>query len=379
MDTYKILVIDDEIGICQAVQRALKITGYRVDTSTSSSEGMEKIKNNGYHLVLLDVMMPGTSGIDLIASIHEHDPEIVCIIITGYATVELAVRAIKEGAYDFLTKPFSVDDLNLAVNQGLERWKLSLEAKRTKAAEAEVQRLADEKVRLEELDRAKQQFIRLVTHELKAPVGSIINNLKLIQDGYATPEEQEHLINRSMARATEELDLINDMLELGRLQVIRLDAGKPVPLDKILQEVVRSFHDEIARKEINLTVTVPRGIPPVMGHPEQFKSLWTNLISNAINYTPKSGKISVSLRKEADQVVGAVTDTGIGIPEDEQGKLFTEFYRAHNAKDLEIPGTGLGLVIVKRAVEASGGQIAVKSELGSGSTFTFRIPYISKS
>src|SRR5512136_2489078 len=133
MKTPRILVIDDEIGICQGIQRALKPTGYQVDISTSSDKGLETIQKDHYNLVLLDVMMPGVSGIDLIASIHKHDPELVCIIITGYATVELAVRAIKHGAYDFLTKPFSVDDLLLAVSQGLERRRLSLESKRAEA------------------------------------------------------------------------------------------------------------------------------------------------------------------------------------------------------------------------------------------------------
>ena len=126
MNTPEILVIDDEIGICQAVQRVLQPSGYLVDASTSGTECLGLVRQGNYDLILLDVMMPGVNGIDLLTSIHEHDPEIVCIIITGYATVELAVQAIKHGAYDFLTKPFSVDDLLLAVSQGLERCRLSL-------------------------------------------------------------------------------------------------------------------------------------------------------------------------------------------------------------------------------------------------------------
>jgi DNA-binding NtrC family response regulator len=133
-------------------------------------------------------MMPDISGADLIASIHQRDPEIVCIFVTGYATVELAVRAIKQGAYDFLTKPFSVDDLMLAVNQGLERRRLSLETKRLQAVEAEARRLTEEKARLQEVVRAKLRFIRLVTHELQAPVAAIENYLQLILEGYVPQE-----------------------------------------------------------------------------------------------------------------------------------------------------------------------------------------------
>ncbi|HBX69414.1 MAG TPA: hypothetical protein DEH25_08530, partial [Chloroflexi bacterium] len=151
--------------------------------------GLSQARSGDYALVLIDVMMPDVSGIDLIASIHAVDPEIVCIIITGYATVELAVQSIKQGAYNFLTKPFSVDDLLLTIRQGLERRRLSLEARRVQTAEAAARRLAEEKARLEELDRAKRQFIRLVTHELQSPVSAIENYLKLILDGYVPPEQ----------------------------------------------------------------------------------------------------------------------------------------------------------------------------------------------
>ncbi|MBU4225562.1 MAG: response regulator, partial [Chloroflexi bacterium] len=224
MDNAKILVIDDEIGICEGIRRALAPQGLSVDIATSGAEGMQKIQSGGYDLTLLDIMMPGVSGIDLIAEIHRHDPEIVCIIITGYATVELAVQAIKQGAYDFLTKPFSVDDLTLAVNHGLERRQLTLEAWRLQAIEAEARRLNEEKARLEELDKAKRQFIRLVTHEMQAPVAAIQNYLQLILDGYVPPENQREIIAKCMARAQEEMDLIADLLELGQLQVL----AKPV-------------------------------------------------------------------------------------------------------------------------------------------------------
>ena len=178
--TAKILVIDDESGIREGVKRALTPQGYVVDGAENGAEGLRKIQSNGFDLVLIDVMMPGVSGIDLIASIHQHDSETVCIIITGYATVELAVRAIKQGAYDFLTKPFTVDDLMIVVNQGLERRKFSLEARRLQTIEVEAQQLVFEKSRLEELDKAKRQFYRLVTHELQAPVAAINNYLQLM-------------------------------------------------------------------------------------------------------------------------------------------------------------------------------------------------------
>ena len=376
-----ILVIDDEIGICEGIKRALTPQGFHVEMALNGEDGLQIIREGATDLVLLDVMMPGTSGIDLLASIHDHDPEIVCIIITGYATVELAVRAIKQGAYDFLTKPFSVDDLLLAVNQGIERRRLSLEAQRAQKIEAERRRLEEESARLEELNRAKQQFIRLLTHELQAPVNAIEYYLNLILEGYVPTEKTSETIRKCILRAQEERALINDLLELGNLQVLNEQGSAtvqttmvPVRLGDPLQEVLDTFREQAAQKKIDLTVSSAPDLPPVMGLPGQFKGLWRNLISNAIKYTPENGKVAVSLRLKGASLIGEVSDNGIGIPTEDQPQLFTEFFRAKNAKALNIPGTGLGLVIARKIVEAAGGHILVTSTPGTSTTFSFILP-----
>lgn len=375
MDEHnKILVIDDEVSLCEGIQRALQLENFQVDLSFDGQTGMEKVREGGYDLVLIDVMIPDVSGIDLISAIHKVDPEIVCVIITGYATIELAVQAIKRGAYDFLTKPFSVESLLLAIRQGLERRKLSREAQRVQAAEEEVQRLADEKKRLEELDRAKRQFIRLVTHELQAPVSAIENYLKLIQDGYIPPEEQPEILEKCMHRTQEERALIADLLELGHLEVLETFKKEDVNLGEVLQTVMDASQEEIKQKDLHFEVQIAPDLPDLKAAPEQIKSLWNNLINNAIKYTPKHGSISIQLGVDQGNIFGSVRDTGIGIPPEDQSQIFSEFHRAHNAKELEIPGTGLGLAIVKRIVEGLNGTLVVDSEIGQGSVFSFRIP-----
>jgi len=320
-------------------------------------------------------MMPDTSGIDLIPAIHQVDPEIVCIIITGYATVELAIRAIKQGAYNFLTKPFSVDELALAVNQGIEHQRLTLESRRLQAAEAESKHLAEEKARLEELDRAKWLFFRLMTHELQAPLSAIQSYLQLMLEGYIPPEKQHEIVEKCITRVEEEKKLINDLMELGRLQVIGpASDATSVRLDEVLRQVANELQSQAEQKNLQLNVEVDGHIPSVNGSPKLFKSLWENLIGNAIKYTPEGGAVTASLRVGNGQVVGAVKDTGIGIPVEEQGRLFSEFFRAKNAKALNLRGTGLGLVIIKKIVEGAGGTIQVESEEGRGSTFSFRLP-----
>ena len=375
MSEAKILVIDDEPGIREGCKRALNPQGYHVDAAESGDEGIQKVLANGFDLVLIDVMMPGISGIDLIASIHQHDPEIVCIIITGYATVELAVRAIKQGAYDFLTKPFTSDDLLLAVNQGLERRRLSLEAKRLQEVEIQAQRLAEEKNRLEELDKAKVAFIRLVTHELQAPIAAIQNYLRLMLDGYIPPEQQKEYIQRAEERASEQLALIADLLEFGKLREVKtIGRVAPVQVDEIMQKVIEEFSSQIDHKNLQLTVQIEPDLPVVNAVPGQVKSLWSNLISNAIKYTPQGGYVAVTLQTDGDKLISTVEDSGIGITEKDMQHLFEEFFRTDQAKASGETGTGLGLSIVKQIVESYGGEIKVTSQLGQGSRFLVSLP-----
>lgn len=376
-----ILVIDDEANICEGIKRALRPQGFQVESASSGQEGLEKVRQGGFGLVLLDVMMPDASGIDLIPAIHAHDPDIVCIVITGYATVELAIRAIKQGAYNFLTKPFSVDELTLAVNQGIEHQRLTLESRRLQAAEAESRRLADEKTRLEELDKTKKLFFRLMTHELQAPLSAIQSYLQLMVEEYLTPEQHKDILQKCITRLEEEKKLIGDLMELGRLQAIGpAPDTAPVQLGDILRQVAEELESQAAQKNLRLAVRIQENVPPVNGSPKLFKSLWENLLGNAIKYTLPGGEVTASLRVESEPragsraVVGEVRDTGIGIPAEEQGRLFEEFFRAKNAKALSLRGTGLGLVIVKRIVDGAGGSIRVVSQEGQGSTFTFTLP-----
>ncbi|MCS6907021.1 MAG: hybrid sensor histidine kinase/response regulator [Anaerolineales bacterium] len=370
----RILVIDDEQGIREGVKRALTPQGYIVETAENGEQGLALFRKEPFDLVLIDVMMPGISGIDLIREIHQVDPDAICIIITGYATVEMAVRAIKEGAYDFLTKPFTIDDLLLVVRQGLERRQLSLETQRLRRIEEQARKLEEEKARLEELDRAKMQFVRLVTHELQAPIAAIHTYLRLILDGYVSPEEQRRVLEKCLARAQEQMKLISDLLMLGRIQA-QIQEGKveELNMDEVLQSVVERMEPQAKEKGLEFRVWVQPASKIVLGNRDHFLSVWTNLISNAIKYTER-GFVEVTLRTEDGKVIGEVKDSGIGIPEDEQPHLFEEFFRASNAKKGSQQGTGLGLSIVKRVIEASGGEVWVRSKEGEGSLFGFWVP-----
>jgi signal transduction histidine kinase len=251
-------------------------------------------------------------------------------------------------------------------------------AQANQACELQVEELAELNVKLKELDKARTQFTLLVTHELRAPVAAIQSYLKLILDGYVPQEKQREILERSERRAGEQLDLIADLLELGRIQQKAVvDETEPVRVDETLQSVSEMMRPQAGEKEISFNVEITPNLPPVKAMPDQIKQVWTNLISNAIKYTKPGGIVVASVTQNPNYVVGVVQDTGIGIAPEHRSHIFEEFFRTDEAKAMERHGTGLGLSIVKRIVEVYGGQIWVESEVGKGSKFTFILPKIT--
>ena len=369
-----ILVIDDELGIREGCRRCLEPQGFAVETVATIQEGIHKIQECDFDLVLLDVMMPDGRGIDLLHACQEKDPDLVCVIITGYATVELAVEAIKRGAYDFVSKPFTTDLLLMTVNQGLERRRLSLETKRLQAIEREAAELVRDKEETERLDRFKTAFTLTVAHELRAPVTALQSLLLAMLKGYVPPDQQRDILQRAIERARELLDLVDDLLNLAaaREELTPLKR-KTLSLLDALERAVPLLRAQAEEKGVLFAMEV-RQRPLVEANFVQMEQFWTNLISNSVKYTPTGGQVTVTLDEEEGWAVGTVEDDGIGIAPENHDQVFEEFYRTPQAKEMEPHGTGLGLPLVKRIVETHGGTIEVESALGQGSRFTFRLP-----
>jgi signal transduction histidine kinase len=382
-----ILVVDDELGIREGCRRVLNREGHRVVVVATGEEGWQQIQSGQFDLVLLDVMMPDINGMELLKRTAAFDPDLVCIIITGYATIELAVQAIKEGAYDFIAKPFEANTLLMTVRQGLERRRLSLAARRLAQLEAEKEALErrnaelerealEQRMReLEQLDRVKSDFTRTVAHELRAPVAAIQSYLRLMLDGYISLEEQREYLARAEQRTSTQLELIADLLDLARLQNPDLSTKcEPVNAGESLQEVCELMNSQAQEKKIVFIASIPKETPTISADPKHIKQLWSNLVSNAIRYTPEGGAVSVTMEVQDGQVATSVSDTGIGISPEELPHIFEEFYRTKAAKTHSEVGTGLGLSLVKRIIETYHGHIDIQSTVGKGSTFTVTLP-----
>ena len=370
----RILVIDDEEGIRAGCWRALEPEGYIVETAATGQEGLRRFREGNFDMVLIDVVLPDMRGVDLLAPILEKDPDVVCVVITGYATVELAVQAIRSGAYDFLSKPFTADVLRMTVAQGLERRRLTLEARRLQKIEEEARELARAKEELERLDRFKTTFMLTVAHELRAPLNALQSFLWAILKGYIPPEEQQEVLGRAVQRVQELLDLVDDLLKLAAAKSEKgLEKREPVSLADVLEKVAPLFQKEAEAKGLAWAVEVGAR-PVVRADPDQMAQVWSNLISNAVKYTPAGGRVRVALEERDGWAIGTVEDTGIGIPPQDLERIFEEFYRTPQAKEVAPRGTGLGLPLVKQILEAHGGSITVESEVGRGSRFVFRLP-----
>lgn len=230
---------------------------------------------------------------------------------------------------------------------------------------------------LEVADRAKSDFVRMMTHEFRSPLSAVQSMLRLMEQGFAGPitEKQRDLVARSQRRIAFMLNMVKDLLELaaGKMEMLTEERTE-LDLGIIVRKVTDLAQAGAAEKGLAFTVDLPEGPLPVLGFQTGMERAVTNLVSNAIKYTPQGGTVAVQAYAEGDRLHLQITDSGIGIPEEAQARVFTEFYRARNAKALDVEGTGLGLVITKEVIEELGGQISLQSKVGEGSTFHVTLP-----
>ncbi len=369
----RILIIDDEAGIRQGCCRVLQPQGFTVETAENFQDGVGKIQESDYDLVLLDVMLPDGKGIDLLKPILERDPETVPIIITGYATVELAVDGIKKGAYNFISKPFTADLLSLTVNQGLEKRRLTLEARRLQAIEHEKAEMTRARDEAEKLNEFKSSFLLMMAHELRSPVSGAQSLVRTLLHGLAgeLKQQQFDLLSRVEIRLDYLLIMINDILTLASSKSIDIDQPlEQIQLQPLMHQVIESFDEEAKSQQVTVKFTAPSKSITVMATEKGLITVIRNLIGNAIKYSKHGGTVQIGIQKKPGEVMISVSDDGIGIPAEDIPHIWDEFFRAKNAHLSGITGTGLGLSIVKQYIDDFGGQVGVTSKVGEGTTFT---------
>ena len=475
-----ILVIDDEKRIREGCSKILKKEKCFVDMAENGNVGLEMIASKHYDIVLTDLMMPGIGGMEVVNKVREENSDTVVIVITGFATVEHSIEAMKNGAFDFIPKPFTPDQLRVVVGKALKMTRtlqdIATEKSRLKtivnylaggilvtdkskniilynpallkmldyegnalndrplsdltaneklndiingilelndgefktlSAEIEPQNkkeggpssqlflraqavpfqsgsgeilgsvtIIDDITHLKLMDQMKSDFVSMVSHEIRSPLTTVLSQIKILLDGLAGElgAKQTDILSRMSKRVNGLVELSNELLDLSRIEAgLIVQDRQEVQLMDILNELVEFIQPRAKEKNISLSLK-KTNIPVVNADPKNMEEVFSNLITNALIYTPEGGEVTVSGGIKGDFVVINVADNGYGIAPDEIPRIFERFYRSKTEKTRNIVGTGLGLPIVKTIVEAHNGTINVISKEGTGSTFYVRLP-----
>jgi len=362
----RILVIDDEEVIRDSCTQALAKVGYVVKSAENADKGLELLQSFDPGIVLVDLKMPGKSGIEVLEEIQAKDPNIIKIVITGFATVSSAIDAMKKGAYDFIPKPFTPEEIRVIVARGLERRQLLLES---------------EALRLEQ-ERTRKNMISLVSHEFRAPLAATIQYLEVILGGMAgdISSEAKEMIERCDIRLREMLELLGRWISLAIFDADKLSENfKDINLKDLASESIDVLRSMAEEKNISLILDSPEDLPTIKGNKISIGEVFNNLISNGIKYNKEGGWVKISLSEANDCISVKISDNGMGIDNEHLSKIFDEFYRVDGRRNAPVKGSGLGLSIVKKMVNAHGGTIDVESEIGKGSVFKIDFPKVFES
>ena len=479
--TYQptILVIDDEKRIREGCYKILTKENCLVEMAENGEMGLKMIDEKHYDIILTDLMMPGIGGMEVLAKIGEQHPDSVSIVITGFATLEHSIEAMKNGAFDFIPKPFTPDQLRVVVSKAVQMTRtlqdiatektriktivnylaggvlvtdkskniilynpillkmlgydgdalddqplhvlttnekltgiidgiLELNTDEFKVLSAEIEphergeepssqlylraqavpfqnrsgeilgsvTIIDDITHLKLLDEMKSAFVNMVSHEIRSPLTTILSQIKILMDGLAGElgPKQADILGKMSRKVSGLVELSNELLDLSRIEAgLIVQDKQPVQLMDILESLVEFIQARAKEKNISLTLK-KTNLPLINADMKSMEEVFSNLITNAIIYTPEGGKVDVSGEIKGDFVGVSISDTGYGVAPDELPRIFDKFYRSKTEKTRNIVGTGLGLPIVKSIVEAHNGTVKVASEEGIGSTFYVRLP-----
>jgi hypothetical protein len=371
MALLKVLVVDDEPGIRSGVTRILQNFqvnypfmdeeySFEVKEAATGEEGIEILEREKPDILLLDNKLPGMQGIDVLEYLREKKYDIVVAMITSYASLDVAVRATRDGATDFIPKPFTPQELkssieNITKQQYLKRitHKMNKEGK-----------------------KIRYQFLSVLSHELKAPLNAIEGYLRMMKEKQSGEkiEDYEIPIERSLQRVQGMRNLIMDLLDFTKIRLERKQEKViEVDLAEIASGAIVTVQPYAIQKEVTVNLIV-KADSRIMADPTDMDIIFNNLISNAVKYNKNGGTAEISVDSTEDEAIIRFSDTGIGISKEDRENLFTEFVRIKNDKTRNISGSGLGLSIVRKVVELYNGTISVDSRPDEGSIFTVRIP-----
>ncbi len=373
MATLKVLVVDDEPGIRMGIQRILRnfIVSYpfmnedfdfEAIEAETGEKAIEIIDNQEVDIILLDNKLPGIEGIEVLDYIKKKNYNALVMMITSYASLDLAIKATQRGAYNFVPKPFTPEELRAAIENITKKLFL--------------QRMT-QKMNVEG-KQIRFQFLSVLSHELKSPINAIEGYLNIMRDKQAGTniEDYKIMIDRSLERIKGMRNLILDMLDLTRIE-----SGKKVrniqntDICEIAQLAIDTVEPMAIQKNIKINKNFPENAY-IQSDPHELEIVFNNLISNAVKYNNDNGEVEISIVQFPKSLTIIVEDNGFGMSEEDTKRLFEDFVRIKNEKTKNITGSGLGLSITKKIISLYDGEIDVESEPGKGTKFTIELPLL---
>jgi signal transduction histidine kinase len=330
---------------------------FDVEKAFTGGEALAIIEENPPHIILLDYRLPDMLGSDILEKLKaDNRTDMLIIIITAFASIETVIETIKLGAYDFLAKPFSPDELRNVLRKAAGRLILQRKARSL----------------LKEKRQIRFQFISVLAHELKSPLNAIEGYLGIMRDRKLGEEIEKYdrMIERSIIRIGGMRKLIFDLLDLTRIESGQKKRSfEKVDLCKVAVDSIEMMSNDAKAKKIDIEMK-SKGPVVMTGVRDEIEIMFNNLISNAVKYNREGGKVTVEVKLKDNIAEIGVTDTGIGMSPDEAARIFDDFVRIKNPKTKNIMGSGLGLSTVKKLVLLYKGDVSVTSKEDRGSTFT---------
>jgi two-component system, sensor histidine kinase and response regulator len=371
MAVLKVLVIDDEPGIRSGVTRILRdfhVTypfmdedyTFEVLQAPTGEEGITIIETNKPDIILLDNKLPGIQGVDVLEYVRERKYDIVVAMITSYASLDVAIRATRDGATDFIPKPFTPQELKSSIENISKQLYL---------------RKVTDKLK-QEGKKIRYQFLSVLSHELKAPLNALEGYLRMMQEKQAGDRIDDYAdhIDRSLQRIQGMRNLIMDLLDFTKIRLERKEEKiQEVDLAEVAKGAIVTVQPYAIQMDVTINLDV-RSDSNIMADPEDMEIIFNNLISNAVKYNKFGGKAEITIDSTENEVLLVFTDTGIGISEADKENLFREFMRVKNERTKNISGSGLGLSIVRKVIELYHGTVKVDSTPDRGTVFTVRLP-----
>jgi two-component system, sensor histidine kinase and response regulator len=379
----RVLIVDDDPALLDALSEALAIRmGFvRSDTCESGAAALRKIASEDYDAIISDVKMPGMDGLELLARVREVSPEVPVLLITGHGETDIAISALRAGAYDLIQKPLDRDYLVAALSRAIEARRLRRHVEESRAAlqrhAVELEQRIEERTReLVQANRAKDEFLGLVSHELRTPITVILGNADLLQrrGDRLGPEMRARALADLRLEAQRLQRVIENLLVLARLEYGQRVESEPVLLRHLILEQMDAHRQAYPDRPLRLTPD-DRDLPVVLAEPTHVELVLRNLLNNAEKYSRPATEIDVVLHIQPEELQISVLDRGEGIRPEEAEEIFAPFYRSPSLSSTAL-GMGIGLAVCKRLVEANKGRVWARPREGGGSEFGFSLPIL---